>query len=223
MRFIYPFVLILFLPPFFSLANGDINKCHKSTEGTDFWFGFMENRWYTNNNYVEITVTAREATTFSVSVGPDAVFIGDYSVTDNGSRQVRIPWEPDQIEAKGSEVVQDRGIHLTSEKPVNVYALNYDRNSADVAVIYPVESLGTEYYAMCYTPHVNLFNDGTAEGRNSEFLIVATQDTTVVSITPSVVTDQNRPAGETFTDTLHAGQVYQVQSANQATCRGRAI
>ncbi|NQU87958.1 MAG: IgGFc-binding protein, partial [Mariniphaga sp.] len=216
------FCLILFIVATSQFADGqETNECHKSTEGTDFWFGFMENRWYSGNSYLEITVTAREATTFSIEIGPNKIFIDDYTIGDNESRQIRIPWDLNDLEATGSEIIQNRGIHLTAEKPVNVYALNYDRSSADIAVIYPVESLGTEYYAMCYTPHVRIHNDGYAEGKNSEFLIVATEDSTSVSITPSVVTDQNRPAGISFTITLNAGEVYQVQSANNLNLQGQ--
>ncbi|MBN2773945.1 MAG: IgGFc-binding protein, partial [Prolixibacteraceae bacterium] len=213
MRFIISICLILFAVQFV-FAEEDLNKCHKSTEGTDFWFGFMENRWYHNaTHYLEITVTARVATTFNITIGPNEdLFNGPYFVTDNGSLQIQIPWS--MVEAMNSEETQSKGIHLVSDLPVNVYALNYDSNSADVAVIYPIESLGTEYYAMCYTPDVNIHSDGYAEGRNSEFLIVATEDSTVVSITPSVITDKNMPAGITFTETLDKGEVYQIQSAN---------
>ena len=203
-------VIFLIIP--LHLAGQD--KCHKSTEGTEFWFGFMENRWYTGNNYTEITVTAREATTFTVESGPNGNFIGDYSIDDNGIIQIRIPGNPEDIEATGSETVQDRGIHLISENPVNLYALNYDMNSADVAVIYPIESLGTEYYAMCYKPHINIHADGYAEGKNSEFLVVATEDSTIVNIVPSVYTDKGKAPEDTFNVTLNKGQVYQVQSAN---------
>ncbi|MCA1761058.1 MAG: IgGFc-binding protein, partial [Bacteroidales bacterium] len=117
-------------------------------------------------------------------------------------------------EATGSEEIQDKGIHLTSVKPVNVYALNWSQNSADVAVIYPVGSLGTEYFAMCYYPDIDLVDPATGNGRNSEFLIVAPEDGTLVEITPSRVTDKKSPKDSTFSVLLNKGQVYQVQSQN---------
>jgi PKD repeat protein len=42
-------------------AHSD-NLCRKSTEGTDFWFGFMESRNYNPNHFIEITVTESENT-----------------------------------------------------------------------------------------------------------------------------------------------------------------
>ena len=196
---------------------GDDSKCHRSTEGTDFWFGFMEGRNDNNNvHYIEITVTAREETKFSVFFGKSSVAYETKTVSENNSVQIRIP--SNLAEATGSETIQDRGIHLVAEKPVNVYALNWDRNSADVAVMYPIESLGKAYFTMCYTPRVD--ND-VQHGRNSEFLIVASKDTTVVKITPSVVTDNGKPAGVPFVITLHKGEVYQVQSMNQRNLAGQ--
>ena len=117
------------------------NPCKKSTEGTDFWFGFMESRNYNVNHYLEVTVTARESTKFNITIGNEETpFQGTFNVAANSSTQIKIPWN--LVEALGSENIQDKGIHLVSEKPVNLYALNYDRNSADVAVIFPTESLG---------------------------------------------------------------------------------
>ena len=193
-------------------AQGD--QCQKSTEGKDFWFGFMENRnpleneGETEYRYVEITVTSREATSFQIFIGPDEIQFGPtYNVNANDSRQVKIDWEI--VEAIGSEQIENKGVHLISQKPVNVYAINWEVNSADVAVIYPTVSLGTEYFAMCYYPNIHILN-----GRNSEFLIVATEDDTQVEITPSKVTDLYKPADSTFNIVLNKGQVFQVQSEN---------
>ncbi|MEZ5104393.1 MAG: PKD domain-containing protein [Draconibacterium sp.] len=193
------------------IAQDDI--CRKSTEGKDFWFGFMESRNYNPNHYLEITVTAREATTFTITVGPNEIpFNGTYTIGANSSRQVKILW--DLAEATGSEEIQNKGIHLVAEKPVNVYALNWDQNSADVAVIYPVGSLGQEHFAMCYYPYIDINNPFTGNGRNSEFLIVATEDQTTVEITPTKVTDKLKEKDSTFSVSLNRGQVYQVQSEN---------
>ncbi|SHJ81578.1 gliding motility-associated C-terminal domain-containing protein [Tangfeifania diversioriginum] len=191
------------------------NSCIKSTEGTDFWFGFMESRHYQEDHYLEVTVTARETTTFQITYGRDEIPInGNYQVQANSSMQVEIPW--DKLEVIGSENTENKGIHLTSEKPVNVYALNWSLNSADVAAIYPVPSLGKEYFAMCYYPSIDLSDPEEGNGRNSEFLVVAAFDSTAVNITPSKVTDQLKPRDSTFSVILNKGEVYQLQSENEA-------
>ena len=194
-------------------SKGQNEVCRKSTEGTDFWFGFMESRNYQSDHYLEITITASEATTFRITTGPqEQPFGGVYSIEANSSIPVNIPWK--LVEAIGSEEIEDKGIRLFSEKPVNVYALNWNQNSADVAVIYPVGSLGTEYFGMCYYPDIDMTDPETGNGRNSEFLIVAIENATTVEITPSRVTHKLIPKDSTFTVVLNKGQVYQVQSEN---------
>ena len=185
------FLLAVFHCCTFAFIVNAQDECYNSTSGTDFWFGFMESRNYIESHRVKIYVTASETTDFTITIGPDENVYGNYTVTTNSSFEVTIPWM--LVEAAGSENIQNKGIHLVSEKPVNVYALSWDRYSSDAAVIYPVETLGTEYFAMCYYPTIDPRNPESGSGRNSEFLIVATENQTRVEITPSKVTDQLIP------------------------------
>jgi len=192
-------------------ADESEDPCHYSTEGTDFWFGLMQNRSNHPVHYLEITVTSRFGADFTLTYGPNEIPIGaNYSVEANKS--IIVPIDFSLLESMGSEIHENKGIHLVSKtNPVNVYALNYRTQSSDVAVIYPTESLGKEYFAMCYTPR----NTSTAES-NSEFLIVACEDNTNVTITPVVNTDQGKPANIPFNIQLNKGQSFQVQSMNTA-------
>ncbi len=182
-------------------------KCRRSTEGTEFWFGFMEGR-NTYEHYVEVTVSSREGATFSLYIGQSATPVYTNTIGPNKSDQIRLNYR--DVEPTKSEQVLPLGLHLVSDKPVNVYTLNRDRNSSDVAVMYPLESLGNEYFTMCYTPHLDRSNP--LHGRNSEFVIVASEDNTTVSITPVAEPDGPHKKDETFTVTLDRGQLYQVQS-----------
>ena len=204
--------LILFLGIIFSFlspvwAEGKGDACHYSTEGTDFWFGLMQNRKKGIEHYLEITVTSRIGAQIKVTYGPNEKLIGIYDIGPDSSQTV--PIDSTLLEPFGSEVIENKGIHLVSTNPVSVYALNYRTQSSDVAVIYPTESLGKEYFAMCYTPHpINITES------NSEFLIVASVDQTMVKITPTVDTDRGKKANSTFPISLNKGQSYQVQSMN---------
>lgn len=198
---------LLCLLVFSSLFAEGKDNCNYSTEGTDFWFGLMQNRSNFTDHYLEITVTSRIGASFILTYGPTEIPLGNFTVNANDSKTVPINYS--LLESMGSETVENKGIHLVSTNPVNVYALNYRTQSSDVAVIYPTESLGNEYFAMCYS----IKTTSTAE-TNSEFLIVATQDNTKVKIVPSKNTDQGRNANVPFTITLNKGQSYQVQSAN---------
>ncbi len=190
-------------------AFGQDSSCRKSTEGTDFWFGFMEGRNYQAGHYTEITLTSSYTCSYKIYIGKSAVTSFNGTVTPNVPFKFQIDWN--LVEATGSETVQAKGIHLVSDNPLNLYALNWSPNSSEVALIFPTNSLGREYYAMCYTPHITVPN-----GKNSEFLVVASEDNTVVNITPSVNTDQNKPAKTPFSITLNKGELYQVQSYNVA-------
>lgn len=200
-------IIFFFIRPV--AADESDDPCHYSTEGTDFWFGLMQNRSNYPDHYLEITVTSRLGAVFTLTYGSNQLQIGNgtYQVGANSSIIVSIPY---QILESSGEGIEDKGIHLQSNtNPVNVYALNYRTQSSDVAVIYPTESLGMEYYAMCYTPP----STGTNE-KNSEFLIVASKDNTKVTVTPSVHTFGGKPAGIPFIIYLNKGQSYQIQSYN---------
>ncbi|WP_423129718.1 PKD domain-containing protein [Gaoshiqia sp. Z1-71] len=203
-----------------TLVTGQTDFCRKSTEGINFWFGFMESRNYNVKHVIEITVTARETTDFQIFIGRDEVpFNGVYTVQANNSLRIEIPWG--MVEAIGSEQIENKGIRLVSEKPVNLYALNWDINSSDVAVIYPVESLGKEYFAMCYEPHIHENGGNYGNGRNSQFLIVACEDQTQVSIVPSKITHKLANAGDTMKVMLSKGEIFQVQSMNRVNLTGQ--
>ena len=192
-----------------SRGMGTDPRCYRSTEGTEFWFGFMEGR-NTIDHYVALTVSSRVGANFQLFIGDSPLPYNNetFSVLPNSARQLRIPFS--EVEPKGSEKILPLGLHLISDQPVNLYLLNRDRNSSDVAVMYPVGSLGTDHYAMCYTPHVDYQNPD--HGRNSEFVVVASADSTKVEITPSAEPDGAARKGELFTVVLNKGELFQVQS-----------
>ncbi len=185
-----------------------IDMCHYSTEGTEFWFGFMQNRNTGATHYTQITVTSQLGANFRLTYGTTETLIGDYALAPNVPQTISIDYTV--LEATYSESIEDKGIHLVSDNPVNVYAFNYRTQSSDVAVIYPVKSIGSEYFAMCYSPKSS--NSET----KSEFLVVATADNTVVKIIPSADTESGK-ANSTISVTLNKGQVYQVRSMNDLT------
>ncbi|MCK9639154.1 MAG: PKD domain-containing protein [Prolixibacteraceae bacterium] len=215
-------------------ALGPADICVKSTEGKEFWFGFMENRpgfgcpTPVPVNYLEVTVTSRFNCQFTITVGRPGTQIVSDVLQPNIPKKYRI--DRTLAEPSGSENIEGKALHLVSDQPLNLYAMNWGYNSADAAVIFPVEALGNEYYAMCYEPHnyavsgFSLICGGfitITNGKNSEFVVVASEDQTQVTITPSKITDQLKPANVPFTITLNKGELYQVQSMNAAGLNGQ--
>jgi len=201
-------------------AQSTTNSCIKSTEGKDFWFGFMESRHHQTGHYLEITMTSTFVCRFSIYFGKSTT----PSLTGSLQPNTPIRWQPSWtlVEPIGSETIEQKAIHIVSDQPMNIFALNWSPNSADAAVIFPIEALGNEHYAMCYEPHVNEGTGGTpGNGKNSEFLVVAAEDNTKITIIPTKVTDQLRPANVPFSVTLNKGELYQVQSMNHANLTGQ--
>jgi len=87
-RTLLPLTLLFLANSLF--AQSDL--CRKTTEGKDFWFGFMESRNYHGQHFVEITVTARESTKFEIFTGKEETkFNGVYTVPANSSIRIKIP------------------------------------------------------------------------------------------------------------------------------------
>ena len=114
----------------------------------------------------------------------------------------------------------DLAFHVTSDEPVSVYQLNKRTFSADAAVIIPSQALDTEYIVLA---HIEPEADRVSDTRESEFLVVATEDGTIIDITLSGNTIDGRSAGETFQITLDAGQMYQVQSEDDDLTGSRVV
>lgn len=220
MRFGLIFFLLILCFPKLQALNLP-GSCLRSTEGKEFWFGFMENRLGFScltpipENYLEVTVTSRFDCQFTITRGKTSSLVVTDVLQAGIPKKIRI--NKTDAEPFGSENIEDKALHLVSDQPLNLYALNFGYNSVDVAVIFPVEALGNEYFAICYEPHVDLrlsYCGPFYNGKNSEFVVVATEDQTQVTITPSKVTDKLKPANIPFTITLDKGELYQVQSMN---------
>jgi hypothetical protein len=101
----------------------------------------------------------------------------------------------------GSNAIDNKGIHVTSQLPVTVYGLNQIPFTTDAYLALPATLLGTDHIVLGYK--------GGAGGP-SEFQVVAAQDSTQVTITPSQAA-LGRAAGVPFTITLNQMQTFELQ------------
>ena len=177
-----------------------------TTEGTDFWFGFMDND---NAASIEVYISARQRANVTIN-SPLGGFSTNISVAPNTTELVDIPLTL----MPTTEGLHNMGIHVTSDTDITVYTLNKRRFSADAAVILPTNVLGQEYYVVA---HKEPPGDGTGIDMESEVLIVATEENTEIQVTPSVDTFGGWRAGETRSITLDAGETYQLKSTNDLT------
>lgn len=112
-----------------------------------------------------------------------------------------------------NEVIETKGIHVTSLAPVSVHVISETTRSADGYLALPTAGLGTSYYVMSYA---------STRYTGSEFAVVATQNNTTVTITPSAA-GATKPANVAFTVVLNTGETYQLANAAYADMTGTNV
>jgi hypothetical protein len=178
-----------------------------STKGTDFWLGFSEN---INSPTLTVFITSDVATTGTVSI-PMGTFSQNFTLSANSSTSVVIPLNQGYNTA--SETIRNMGIRVVASNPVSVYGLNASTASSDATGVLPTPALGTAYTVA----------GARTDEFNSQFLIVATENNTVVTINPSSTTRNFRSANTPFDITLQRGQTYQVQSSSSQNLNGSTV
>ena len=112
-----------------------------------------------------------------------------------------------------NESVEAKGIHVTSVAPVSVHVVSENTTSAEGYLALPTAGLGTNYYVM---------STASANFNGSEFAVVATQDNTLINVTPAA-SGATRPAGTPFTITLNTGETYQFSNTANGDMTGTNI
>jgi PKD repeat protein len=174
-----------------------------SNKGTLFWVGFMDHIDGTGAD-MDLYITSDSSTTGTVSI-PGQSWSVNFSVTADSMTLVSVP--SDKAYMSCSDCIEDKGIKVTSVKPIVVYSHIHHSARSDATLVLPAESTGQEYFVMSYTQAVS--------GQNSQFMIIASQDNTKVKITP---TDNvaGKSANIAYFITLDAGEVYQGQAPNRS-------
>ncbi len=176
----------------------------QSHEGTDFWLMFPQA--YANSEgfaFQSLFITSSVATTGTITI-PGLNFTQPFSVTANSVANVSLP----PIQVHESDVITNKGIHVTSHEPVSVYGLNKRLQTSDAFLGLPVNTLGMDHYILTYS--------NMSFAPSTEFGVVASENNTTVTITPSVTTS-NRVAGLPYDITLNQGQTYLLQNKTPTT------
>jgi RHS repeat-associated protein len=183
----------------------------RTNRGTDFWLAFP-----TNYNYPmpipNLYISSDVATSGTVSI-PGLNFSQSFTLPANGTTTVTLPGntqllnlDPFNTGLYGKDLVQDKGIHVTSQNPVSISALDLQSYSTDGYLALPLPMLGTDYITLGYK---NVFVSGIPTQYGSDFAIVAPYDGTTVTITPSTET-QGRKAGVPYSVILNQGRTYEL-------------
>lgn len=210
-KFIKAFALLLLLAVTAVSASAASSRSI-STESNAFWVAFMNNLMQVETEPsmdLRIIVTPRQTTTINVvrhtSTGPGTPM----SQTVTGGTVYEFVISPEDAYIYESESLEYKGLYVYSTDGTDFSCFAYNRvgvkgtSSRDVALVLPAQVLDKEYFVQTYSQ----------ESKATEFVVVATEEgTTEVTITPSVMTNGNHSAGNTFTISMQRGQTYMVTS-----------
>lgn len=180
----------------------------KSNKGKEFWVGFMFHYEGTSAGH-SLYITSDSNTSGTVSV-PGESWSKSFTVSANNLTIVTIP---SSVAYNGcSNCITPKGVKIVSQDDIVVYAHQYLGNQSDATLVLPTKTLGKEYFAASYYQS----SASNTRGR-STFLIVSTQDKTVVKISPKIAIQKGSatsstgflPANTPYTVTLNKGEIYQ--------------
>ncbi|MCO4805240.1 MAG: gliding motility-associated C-terminal domain-containing protein [Flavobacteriales bacterium] len=176
-----------------------------SVEGKDFWFSIMPNFGSNSgsnshaSDSVLLTISGKQSTSGvveNVTLGYSVPFtVNALSVTE-----IRIP--NDMVATLSTGTVESTAIHIYSEDTITAFVANMQNATRDATNLIPTQALGKEYMVTAYAAE----NIGL-----SQFIVVATEDSMNIKITPTANTAGGQTAGIPFDITLNRGEVYLVQ------------
>jgi uncharacterized repeat protein (TIGR01451 family) len=172
----------------------------QDSKGADFWLTFPGNL---GPGELSLFITGETATSGTVSIS-GLSFSAPFTVTPGTVTTVGLP---SSAELQSSDTIQDLGIHVTASAEVTVYGLSRIRFTTDAYLGLPTDALGTDYINLGYQ-NVDIIN-------GTQFGMVATQDATTVTITPTVTTD-GHTAGLPYSINLNQGQTYLLRNTDPA-------
>ena len=183
-----------------------------STQGRDFWFAFMSNQT-SDPTQTCLILSAERACSVTVS-NPNTGWSTTASIPAGGRVDVDIPFAQAYFPSSSDNSIQNFGCHLVATDIISAYTMNYRHASFDGGHLLPTETLADNYMIETIPPGIS----------GSIVMIVATEDNTVVDITPSVATSGGWSANSQQTITLNTGQVYQFASSSaEASFSGTRI
>lgn len=186
-----------------------------TSEGTEFYLCFQRNyrdsrqsqRDTKSEISLELFITSSVEAHVEIEI-KELAFRRKITIPAGTVVQVKID---SAAQITGMEIIQQRAVHITSDAPVSVYGLNHRFQTTDTFLGLPVSVLGREYRVVGYSD---------SEGLMSQFAVVATEDGTEVSITPTVLTSENHQPFAPIVVQLKAGDVYQVGASAEALNHG---
>lgn len=171
--------------------------------GSEHWLMFTQN---ISGENLSLFITGETQAAGQVS-GPGVGSPIPFTVQPGSVTTVSIP---QTAEVSSSDLVEQKGIHVTADREVTVYGLNQGTATTDAYLGLPVDILGKNYVVLDASNTIVHNSDA------AEFGIVGTQNNTIVLITPSDGVD-GHVAKVRYSITLNAGDTYQLMDLGDGT------
>lgn len=181
-----------------------------ATEGLVFWMAFMKNSSKVALDVEHgIVIAAKRTTNVTISV-PGTTWSHSLTVAANSTQTYHIPTAANVYLDQSSTQPVRKGVRIVASDTVSVSAYSSSPTCLDATSVLPEQSLGTEYMVHTQTP----MQHGEYAAK-AHFAIVATEDGTQVTITPSndILLSDNTHNSAPITVTMQEGEVVYLESA----------
>ena len=185
--------------------------------GTEFWIAFMQN--YNNGPSLkqQLFITSGANTSATISF-PLLGWSTSVAVFENQVVAVDIPTEVSgAITATDlSEEITKNGLLIQSGEPISVYGYSGVTYTTDAFLAIPTRTIGKNYVVMApegiYNATGGIIGSTPLINAPAEFIVVATENNTKVTIIPSGNTEKTT-LGDSIQVTLQRGETYLVKAA----------
>ena len=187
-------------------------------EGKHFFVSFMQNENYIQTNtglLLQLFITSRYTTNITVKAPyyPDNNFILQ-------ADSIKVIYVDTKLEVYQSEVPIDNAVEITSDFPITVTAYSSQWKTTDSYAAIPVEKWGRNYVVLSqpndqYQPPPDIppvDSVRLATPRTSEFMVIASEDSTNITFSPRAVTLKLKQTFRHYSVMLNKGECYLVQS-----------
>lgn len=195
----------------------------RAQKDTEFWFAVPEVSVATPYNAdrpIALRVTSYSVpATVNIYQAATNLLLQTVTLAANSTQSVNLTPSIDILETKPPNTTLNYGLRIEATATISAYyevvsGLNNSyQNNPEAYVLKGKNALGTEFWI----PGQNLINNNSVYSTlpYNSFDIIATENSTQVTITPSHAI-VGHAAGVPYTITLNRGQVYSAQAASQA-------
>jgi len=177
--------------------------------GRRFMVAFMQNEVYYDTEIKDLHQIISISTTQRTNVKVENYLTGIVNTYNLPADTVLWIRTPIQNENFDSEVGRMKGIEVTADQPILVYCLSSSTYTSDAYSAIPTLHWGREYMVVSM-PNTTWGYDEFV--RTGEFLLIGSEDNTLVTYIPNAKTERNYDVAEPVYIRLNKGETYLVRS-----------